>query len=378
MSMTLKQILDLVGKLDDSTAENTARERFRRYLKEDVTEIGQIRDYIQECLTTKGDQYNCALQDLVNHLGSFLGFEVTFGRYRGVHGEIGFDGLWKSPRGLNIVVEVKTTDVYAIKTATLVGYVDQLISDKKIGDWSNALGLYVVGQLTPEVHQLEDSIIAEKRTHQLRVSSVESILSLAELMTDYDVSHDDILAVLRPSGPKIDLIVDLMSRLVAPPTIEPTPQKEKVPEEQADEQDITYWITPVKSDDEQTADQIVQRLVGDNGIYAWGNNTPGRKILKPGDMICFYASAKGVVGHARVKTRPQLKKHSAVRNPDSFPWVFEVKDVKLYPDNPVLIDAEMRARLDAFKDHDLSKSWGWFVQSTHTKTKHDFDLLTRQ
>ncbi len=34
MSIALKQILDLVGKLDDTPGEETPRERFRRFLKE--------------------------------------------------------------------------------------------------------------------------------------------------------------------------------------------------------------------------------------------------------------------------------------------------------------------------------------------------------
>jgi len=48
------------------------------------------------------------LQDLVNFIGHFLGFEVNFGRYRGVAGEMGFDGYWKSPTVFHVVVEVKT------------------------------------------------------------------------------------------------------------------------------------------------------------------------------------------------------------------------------------------------------------------------------
>ena len=46
--------------------------------------------------------------------------------------KIGFDGLWKSPTRFFIVIEVKTTDIYAIKTATPIGYVDALISEKEI------------------------------------------------------------------------------------------------------------------------------------------------------------------------------------------------------------------------------------------------------
>jgi hypothetical protein len=51
------------------------------------------------------------LQDIINHIGRLLGFEVTFGRYRGVAGANGYDGPWQSPTGKRIVVETKTTDV---------------------------------------------------------------------------------------------------------------------------------------------------------------------------------------------------------------------------------------------------------------------------
>ena len=215
MNMTLSQILTLVGQLDDSPGNETPRERFRRFLKDNIKDVGQLRDYIQECLTNPGSNYNRALQDLVNYIGSFLEFDVVFGRYAGVQGQNGFDGDWKSPKGFHIVTETKTTDTYAIKTSALTGYIDTLISEKKITSWDNALGLYVVGRPDAELKQLENAIIAEKRTHQLRVISVESLLSLAEMMTEYDVTHQDILDVLRPSGPRIDLVVDLMTRLVA-------------------------------------------------------------------------------------------------------------------------------------------------------------------
>ncbi|MDX1563655.1 MAG: putative Ig domain-containing protein, partial [Gammaproteobacteria bacterium] len=40
-----------------------------------------------------------ALQDIVNEVARRLGFDVEPGRYRGKKGEIGFDGLWRSPEG---------------------------------------------------------------------------------------------------------------------------------------------------------------------------------------------------------------------------------------------------------------------------------------
>lgn len=97
MNLSLEQLLSLVGPLDDSRGEETARERFRRFLKGNVKELGQVRDYVEECLQRTGDEYNRALQDLVNYVGEFLGFEVTYGRYRGTQGQLGFDGYWRSP-----------------------------------------------------------------------------------------------------------------------------------------------------------------------------------------------------------------------------------------------------------------------------------------
>jgi hypothetical protein len=372
MSITLKQILDLVGKLDDSPGDETPRERFRRFLKENVKEVGQVRDYVEECIRTSGDQYNRALQDLVNYIGHFLGFEVIFGRYQGVSGQIGFDGHWKSPTGFHIVVEVKTTEVYAIKTSTLINYVNELISEKEIPDWDSALGLYVIGRPDPKIRQLENSIFAEKRTYQLRIISVESLLSLAEMMNEYDVSHEDILAVIRPSRPVVNQIVDLMARLVAQRQVQ-----EEAEEEITEVVERSYWLTPVKSDEEETADECIQCLVGEEKIYAFGERTPGRRHLKPGDYICFYSAGKGVVAHAQIASQPEHKRHPRVRHSEQYPWVFRVKNVHLYLENPIVIDAALRGKLDAFKKSDPNKAWSWFVQATRKISEHDFKILIR-
>ncbi|OYD15633.1 hypothetical protein CH330_05210 [candidate division WOR-3 bacterium JGI_Cruoil_03_51_56] len=381
MNITLGQVLNLIGKLDDSSGENTPSMRFRQFLAENVKEPGQLRDYVQECLRTAGPQFNRALQDLVNHLGRFLGFDVTFGRYQGVQGAIGYDGHWKSPSGFNIVVEVKTTEVYAVRTATLMDYVNRMISDKLVPDWNHTLGLYVVGRPDPEVNQLENAIVAEKRIHQLRVASVESLLSLAELMHDYDIEHDDIMAVLRPSGPRIDPIVNFISKVVVSPPeppkgeVLPTIARDKPAPEQKGES--AFWLTPVRSDEKASADDVIRTLVGKHKAYAFGERTPGRRHLKSGDWICFYACTEGVVAHARVVTAPTRGKHPAVRDPEKYPWVFNLDSVSLYLDNPVVIDADLRAKLDGFKERDPSKFWAWFVQATRQITEHDFKVLTR-
>ena len=126
------------------------------------------------------------------------------------------------------------------------------------------------------------------------------------------------LAVIRPSGPVVDQVIDLMARLVA--------------QCQADGKNIegverSYWLTPVKSDGEETADECIQHLAGEGKVYAFGERTPGRRHIKPGDYICFYSAGKGVVAHTQIASQPEHKKHPRVRHSERYPWVFSVKNV---------------------------------------------------
>ncbi len=388
MGISLKKTLDLVGRLDDTPGDDTPRERFRRFLSDDVSEVGQVRDHIEECLRASGEQYSRALQDLVNHLGRFLGFEVTSGRYQGAQGHTGFDGHWRSAAaGFHIVVEVKTTEVYAVKTTTLAGYVNDLISEKVIPNWEQALGLYVVGRPDPQIKQLENAIIAEKRTDQLRVISVESLLALAEMMAQYDVRDEDVLTVLRPSGPTIDPIVSLMERIVVGAKSDegavdqglvPPPKRGHQAQETIRTGDMCFWLAPVRSDKTESAEGCVERLVGTEHAFAIGPHTAGRKRLKAGDWMCFYAVGKGVVAHAKVTSAAENRRHPGVRHPDEHPWVFTLSDVQLYLDSPVVLDEAARAQLDAFAARDPGGPWAWFVQGMKSLNEDDFRLLTRQ
>jgi hypothetical protein len=283
----------------------------------------------------------------------------------------------------------------------LVGYVDDLISAKKIPNWDAAMGLYVVGKPDANLQQLDNAIVAEKRTDQLRILSVESLLALADMASGYDVGHGDILALLRPSGPRIDPIIDLITALLASGAVDSadttaaqtqappaaptalmiaeskvaTPVVAPVTPALGDST-VTHWLTPVKSDEEESAEQCIQKLVGTEHVYAFGHHTPGRKHIKPGDRICFYATTKGVIAHARVASVPENKPHPKVSHSEQFPWVFDVTDPVLYLNKPVIVDAELRSQLDAFKGKDLYQSWAWFVQATHKLSEHDFQLLT--
>lgn len=397
---TLDGILGLVGTLDDALGDDTPRERFRRFLRESVGTTGAVRDYIEACVRNKGSQYDHALQDLVNHAASLIGFEVEFGRYRGVANDIGFDGLWRR-EGFSVVAEVKTTDAYAIQTATLVGYVDRLISEGRIADWDHAMGLYVVARTDAQLTQLANSILAEKRTHQLRIATVETVLSLAELVQDGHVTPDEAVGLLRPAGVFVADTVQLLTRVAsgtpngagspgiagdgADASIEPEPTSSFLPtpspkqrSSQTATSDRVYLMAPVRDEPEMSAKDTVRELL-EAGWYVFGETTPGRKRLKPGDRICFYESGVGVIADAEAATRPERQPpavHGLVRDLEKYPWSFRVKNPRFFFDKPIVIDAAMRENLDAFASREPARSWSWFVQGTRSLSKHDYELLT--
>lgn len=139
-----------------------------------------------------------------------------------------------------------------------------------------------------------------------------------------------------------------------------------------------YIITTTKSAEDVPAEEVVKTLVGKERLYAFGERTHHRKEIKPSDWICFYAAATGIVAHAKVASIPERKEHPAVHDPLSYPWVFRLSDIKVYTEHPVIIDDQLRSRLDAFKGHSPYRHWHWFVQRTRLVTEHDFRILTRQ
>ena len=383
-TIDLETLLKLVGTLDDSADPNSARVRFRAYLQENIHSVGDLRAYVDAALSSSGEQYNKALQDLINHAGHLLGFEAEFGRYRGVQGQIGFDGLWRSPIGRALVVETKTTDVYTVKTATLLGYINALVSAGQIERPDQAIGLYVYGRFDAATSQLEKAIIAEGRQEQLRVASVDALLNLLELKQEYELEHETVFQLLLPSPVQVDTIVNLIFDITsqerraaveeAPAFVQPEQPVTPVTEEQ-----INYYLLPAA--DSEDGMPVLENLHHwlDRGMWGLGQRTGYRKSFRPGDRLCFYAARIGVVAECTV-TSPafDLDRKESPKPHLDVPYGIRLKDVRWFEDTAVVLTPEVRAELSAFQGRDLNKGWAWFVQGTSKLTAEDFELLTGQ
>lgn len=172
----VRQIITFAGSGNLRDGDD-ASDDFRRLLGLVPSET--LSRYADECLNVKGkfDDSGFALQDIVNQVGSRLGFNVEHGRYRGTPGKSGHDGLWSS-LGHTIVVEVKTTDTYRISLDGIAAYRRELIQGGHFSEEKSSI-LLVVGR--DDTGELEAQIRGSRHAWDIRVISVDALLRLMRL-----------------------------------------------------------------------------------------------------------------------------------------------------------------------------------------------------
>src|SRR5215213_1003328 len=148
---------------------------FREYLAKITT--SKLVIYVDQCLASSFNKGGIVLQDLINELGQRLDYRVTMGRYQGTASTIGFDGIWYSPEGHAIVVEVKTTDAYRISLENIATYRRKLIERSEIAGTSSIL--IVVGR--QDTGELEAQVRGSHHAWDIRLISAEALLKLVSL-----------------------------------------------------------------------------------------------------------------------------------------------------------------------------------------------------
>jgi hypothetical protein len=195
------------GRLRDGS---DASKEFRAFLSR-VPSI-QLREYASQCLRESFTDSGYALQDLVNQIGRRLGFLVVDGRYRGVSGQTGYDGIWKFPSGHTVIVEVKTTDAYQITLDTIARYRRELIGQNICTEEESSI-LIVLGREDKDTSDLEAQIRGSRFAWNIRLVSVEALARLMSLKEEVEDPRiiDQISHILIPREfTKLDDIIELV------------------------------------------------------------------------------------------------------------------------------------------------------------------------
>ncbi len=193
------------GKLKDG---NLTSNEFRTFIE--LIPSSSLARYASECLESRFDDSGFALQDIVNQSGRRLGFQVQDGRYRGAQNTIGYDGLWASPYGDQIVVEVKTTDVYRIDLNKIAEYRRALIRGGTIAEERSSI-LIVVG--IQDTGDLEAQIRGSRHAWDVRLLSVNSLFRLVSIREEIEgpAIAQKICDILIPREyTRVDSIIDLV------------------------------------------------------------------------------------------------------------------------------------------------------------------------
>jgi hypothetical protein len=171
---TIEQVVATAGNgnLKDGSV---CSQELREYLSHVPT--SKLGLYVEQCLAAGFSKGGMVLQDLVNELGHRLDYAVTHGRYQGTVSSIGFDGIWLSPEGHAVIVEVKTTDAYRISLDTIATYRRKLIENGQITGPSSML--IVVGR--EDTGDLEAQVRGSRHAWDIRLISAEALLKLVSL-----------------------------------------------------------------------------------------------------------------------------------------------------------------------------------------------------
>jgi hypothetical protein len=288
---SLEQILAMCGdgKLRDSTKSCN---EFRQLLS--AVSSDKLAGFARDCLTTGFHDSGLALQDVINQIGTRLGFEVEPGRYRGTSNQIGFDGIWSTQDQYRLVVEVKTTDTYRINLDTIAEYRSKLIEQGKLSAERSSI-LIVVGR--QDTGDLEAQIRGSRHAWDVRVISTESLLRLVQLkenLNDWATSLK-INEILKPvEYTRVDPIIDLIFR---------TSEDAKLPETE-DAVDGSLELAHANNTIEKV-DTLVLRLRAANAVAAALTTTfikKGRVFFSSSDrqydMVCLASGTYEQSGQA--------------------------------------------------------------------------------
>jgi len=169
----------------------------------------KLAEYTEGCLNTHFPKGGMVLQDLVNELGRRLDYKVANGRYQGVINSIGNDGVWASPEGHSLVVEVKTTDTYRIALDRIAEYREKL---SKVGELTPSSSiLIIVGR--EDTGELEAQVRGSRHAWDIRLISTDWLVKLVQLKENAEEIETSrkIRSLLIPKEyTRLDQLIDIM------------------------------------------------------------------------------------------------------------------------------------------------------------------------
>jgi len=327
MNLTVNQLLNIVGRLEDSPGFDTPRERFRRFLSERMTDAQAARLVIQECRQMSGEQSHRALHDAVVLTGRLFGFRTAFNSYQHDPGTAPIAGQWESRRRLRVILTVCTGQLTDTDVEALSRVVRSDTESPQQAE-SPCIGLIVLTPFCSTRTRIEE--ILRTHTHpELRLISLAGILRMADMFAPGQLTHDHVLRLLNP-----DVIMDSLLDVIDRSKTEALPGVERDAVSQAsptvdDRTPGDFWIAAIRLADDTPAAQFVDSMIANRRVLAVNPASQGQRAVEPGDSICVCIAGRGFVADARV-AEIVTDGSSGVRDSEQFAQVLKLDEVTVY------------------------------------------------
>lgn len=204
MAKSLQEALKIFGNLDDAGGSDSPRERFRRYLRDEVFTPEILREYVRTCQLTEGLQYVRAMQDIVNRIGELLGFRVIHGRYHSDSGPVTIDGHWRSDAGHQYLIEVRCGEERPPDPGRMRNFARLLHMAGKLPELNTVVGVYVESKGKVADGSVQRKILESPGKPLIRVVSVDMLIHFYELIRASEISFEDVDRMLSEGSVDID------------------------------------------------------------------------------------------------------------------------------------------------------------------------------
>jgi hypothetical protein len=190
-------LLGLSGRLSDGSNESI---RFRENIESPNIRLPELKDWTVEALSGPPDeQHMFALQDIVNSLGTRLGFQVEYGAYQPGNARwMPFDGLWRLTEGLYLGVEVFSDPLERIDFSRLKHDLDSLARNPVIAQAETVACFILCQGSSPSIAQ---QIRSSSLHGRIRLLPLETLFDLLRMDLEGILSRRQLSVLLRPFDP---------------------------------------------------------------------------------------------------------------------------------------------------------------------------------
>ena len=183
-----------------------ARIRFRRHLAAHVTNVADLSWYLEQSLPGVAEpQVRLAVEELLDHLGRLMGFEVR----RLADEDCAVWALDARPR---LLVRLLDGAAASARLSALVLARDTLAAVGALPSANEVTCLAVVDDAGPE-RAPDEAMLLRRGLAQVRLVTVAALVALGRACEGRGVSPADAVQLLQPAGAFADGLIALVARL---------------------------------------------------------------------------------------------------------------------------------------------------------------------